>query len=78
MRAVEQFREGFVKKNPLAGPEAAAVLESAAIKADQRGLSWSLDPTAPAQAKIFRVTVEGQDTPMVVHLSDDGTWSLAT
>lgn len=66
------------QKKALVGQEAAAVLGAAALEADRRGLSWSLDPTAPAQARIFRVTVEGEDTPMVVRLSDDGTWSLAT
>lgn len=66
-----------MKKRTLTGPEAAAALAKQAANADQRGLSWSLDPTMPGHAIFFRVTVEGRDTPTVVQLLPNGTWSLA-
>ncbi len=66
-----------MKEKQLVGQEAAHALKEQAIKADRDGLSWSLDPTVPGEATFFRVTIEGNDTPMVIRLLANGTWSLA-
>lgn len=61
----------------LHGPAAAQVLRAHAIEVDRQGLSWSLDPTTPAEATVFRVNIEGNDQPTVVFLREDGSWHLA-
>ncbi|CAM3665987.1 hypothetical protein BOFL111202_17715 [Bordetella flabilis] len=68
--------EMSMKKKTLTGEEAAAALAKHAVAADGRGQSWALDPTVPGRAEWFRVTIEGVDTPTVVRLSSDGTWTL--